>query len=524
MWRHLSKIQVTPSQAIDLSIFASRIGAVCDEMGAALQRASFSPNIRDRLDFSCAVFDAEGRLSAQAAHIPVHLGSMAYAMAGIVAGVEWAPGDMVVLNNPYKGGTHLPDVTLIAPVFVDHRLVAFAVNRAHHADIGSDSPGSMPLSTSLQEEGVVIDPAHLLRAGEIDRDFFDGLMMNMRNQRVARGDFQAQIGANRLGVERLQGLISQRGADDFLHWLAQYNDYARRLAAAALQQIPDGQYRFADCMDDDGQGAFDVPINVCITARGGHMHVDFNASAAQTAGNINCPVPVTAAAVFYAFRCLMPDNVPGCAGAFMDIDLAVPTGSLLNAQAPCAVAAGNVETSMRVVDTVLGALAQALPERIPAAAHGGMNNLAMGWHADDISWDYYETMGGGLGGSSRYAGLHGVQAHMTNTLNTPVEVLETVYPLRVRRYELRRGSGGAGRYPGGNGVCREIEFLGPARFTLLTERRRHPPWGLRGGEAGACGENRFNGKPLAGKCSITAHAKDVLGLCSPGGGGWGEPG
>lgn len=522
MWCQLSKIQVTPSQAIDLSLFASRISAVCDEMGAVLQRASFSPNIRDRLDFSCAVFDAEGRLSAQAAHIPVHLGSMAYAMAGIVAGIDWASGDMVVLNNPYKGGTHLPDVTLIAPVYTDEKLIAFAVNRAHHADIGSDSPGSMPLSTCLQEEGMIIDPSYLLRGGEINTKLFDELMARMRNQQVARGDFSAQIGANRLGVARLQTLINTRGADDFLHWLAAYNDYARRLAAAALEIIPDGEYAFSDRMDDDGQGTQDLPINVCITAHGGHMHVDFSGSALQCAGNINCPISVTAAGVFYAFRCLMPANVPGCAGAFMDIELAVPQGSFLNAHAPAAVAAGNVETSMRVVDAVLGALAQAVPDRIPAAAHGGMNNLAMGWHEPGAAWDYYETMGGGMGAGPRHAGLHGVQAHMTNTLNTPIEVLETVYPLRVRRYALRRGSGGAGRHAGGDGIQRAIEFLGPARYTLLTERRRHAPWGLHGAEAGVCGENHFNDEPVPGKCSATAQPGDVLTLSSPGGGGWGE--
>ncbi len=508
--------------AIALGLFASRISAVCDEMGALLQRASFSPNIRDRLDFSCAVFDAEGRLSAQAAHIPVHLGSMAYAMAGIVAEIEWAPGDMVVLNNPYKGGTHLPDVTLIAPVFADDRLVAFATNRAHHADIGADSPGSMPLSTRLEEEGIVIDPQYLLRAGEINQSLFDKLMAGMRNPHISRGDFSAQIGANRLGCERLGALIVAHGADDFLRRLAAYNDYARNLAASALVEIPDGEYAFTDVMDDDGQGNQDLPVACRITAKNGHMQVDFTGSAAQAAGNINCPVSVTAAVVYYAFRCLMPDAVPGCAGAFMDIELDVPKGSFLNAQAPGGVAAGNVETSMRVVDAVLGALAQAVPQQIPAAAYGGMNNLAMGWHEGKNTWDYYETMGGGLGGGPRYPGLHARQAHMTNTLNTPIEVLESVYPLRVKRYAVRANSGGGGKHPGGDGIEREIEFLGPARFTLLTERRRHPPWGLNGGKPGQTGENRLNGEQLSPKCSATVTAGDVLCVRSPGGGGWGD--
>lgn len=540
-----------PQNAIALSLFASRISAVCEEMGALLQRASFSPNIRDRLDFSCAVFDAQGRLSAQAAHIPVHLGSMAYAMAGIVADIAWAPGDMVVLNNPFKGGTHLPDVTLIAPVFAqvsadnsssespNKELVAFVTNRAHHADIGADSPGSMPLSTFLEEEGLIIDPAYLLRGGEINQPLFDELMTVMRNPHISRGDFSAQIGANRLGVERLGTLINTQGAQEFLHWLSAYNDYAREVAASALIEIPDGEYQFTDLMDDDGQGNQDLAIVCKITIRKGQVHVDFAGSAAQATGNINCPESVTAAAVYYAFRCLMPEALPGCAGAFEDIELAVPKGSFLNAAAPAAVAAGNVETSMRVVDVVLGALAQAVPQRICAAAHGGMNNLAMGWHGNtdertsdkevsdeglkhNTAWDYYETMGGGLGAGPLAPGLHARQAHMTNTLNTPIEVMESVYPLRVTRYSIRTGTGGQGTHPGGDGIAREIQFLGPARVTLLTERRRHAPWGLSGGGPGAVGENQLNGQILAAKCSVTVTVGDVLCLHSPGGGGWGK--
>lgn len=508
--------------AIGLSVFASRIEAVCGEMGAVLKRAAFSPNIRDRLDFSCAVFDADGRLSAQAAHIPVHLGSMAYAMAGIVSSLDWAPGDMAVLNDPFLGGTHLPDVTLIAPLFVDGELVAFATNRAHHADIGADSPGSMPLSTRLEEEGLVIPPRYLVRGGKIDAAAFDELMTPMRNPHIARGDFSAQIAANRVALARLDALIERCGAAAFLDDLAAYNDYARRLAASALRRIPDGAYRFRDVMDDDGQGAADLPIACRITAAQGHIHVDFTGTAAQVAGNVNCPISVTAAGVLYAFRCLMPDTVPGCAGAFHDIELTVPEGSLLNARRPAAVAAGNVETSMRVVDTVLGALAPALPDEIPAASHGGMNNLALGRHQGDAPWDYYETMGGGLGGGPSHAGADGVQAHMTNTRNTPIEVLEGHYPLRVTRYALRRGSGGPGLHPGGDGLEREIEFLAPARYTLLTERRRHAPWGLHGGADGQPGENRLNDHPLPPKCSGEVKAGDRLRIASPGGGGWGR--
>lgn len=507
--------------AVELSLFASRIEAVCEEMGAVLKRAAFSPNIRDRLDFSCAVFDAGGRLSAQAAHIPVHLGSMAYAMAGIVSSLEWAPGDMVVLNDPFMGGTHLPDVTLIAPLFVDGELVAFVANRAHHADIGAESPGSMPLSTRLEEEGLVIPPSYLVRGGEPDAALFEELMAPMRNPHVARGDFSAQIAANRIALARLDTLIGGQGAAAFLERLAGYNDYARRLAASALRRIPDGEYRFTDVLDDDGQGAFDLPVACRIIAAGGHMHVDFAGTAEQVAGNVNCPISVTAAGVLYAFRCLMPDAVPGCAGAFHDIELAVPEGSLLNARRPAAVAAGNVETSMRVVDAVLGALARALPDEIPAASHGGMNNLALGWHEGERPWDYYETMGGGLGGGPARAGASAVQAHMTNTRNTPIEVLEGHFPLRVTRYAIRRGSGGAGRHPGGDGIEREIEFLGPARYTLLTERRRHAPWGLRGGGDGVPGENCLDGEKLPAKCHGRADAGDRLRIASAGGGGWG---
>lgn len=507
---------------IELSVFASRIEAVCGEMGAVLKRAAFSPNIRDRLDFSCAVFDASGRLSAQAAHIPVHLGSMAYAMADIVSSLDWAPGDMAVFNDPYLGGTHLPDVTLVAPLFVDGELIAFAANRAHHADIGADSPGSMPLSTRLEEEGLIIPPSYLVRGGEVDDALFDELMAPMRNPRIARGDFSAQIAANRVALSRLDALIEREGAVAFLDRLAAYNEYARRLAVSALKRIPDGEYRFADVMDGDGQGADDLPIVCRIRARSGKIEVDFTGSAEQVAGNVNCPISVTAAGVLYAFRCLMPDDVPGCAGAFHDIELSVPEGSLLNARRPAAVAAGNVETSMRVVDAVLGALAQALPDEIPAASHGGMNNLALGRHGGDAPWDYYETMGGGLGGGPKHAGASAVQAHMTNTRNTPIEVLESHYPMRVTRYALRRGSGGAGLHPGGDGIEREIEFLEPAQYTLLTERRRHAPWGLNGGEDGKTGENRLNGGALPSKCSGEVAVGDRLWLASPGGGGWGS--
>ena len=505
---------------IELNIFASRLEAVCDEMGASLRNAAFSPNIRDRLDFSCAVFDAQGGLCAQAAHIPVHLGSMAYAMAGIVAGIEWAAGDMVVLNDPFLGGTHLPDVTLIAPLFHGGDLTAFLVNRAHHADIGSSSPGSMPVSSHLNEEGQVIPPGYLLRRGALDKGFLGRLSDANRNPRESAGDFSAQISANRIGLERLGRMVDQWGREAFLRGLDALNDYAEKLARDALARIPDGEYRYTDLMDDDGQGNVDIPIRVCIEVRAAEVVVDFSGSAGQVAGNINCPLSVAAAAVFYVFRCLMPPQTPACAGAFRPIRLQAPAGSLLNACSPAAVAAGNVETSTRVVDAVLGALAQVLPSEIPAASHGSMNNLAMG-SGGDKPWDYYETIGGGMGAGAGRDGLHGVQTHMTNTLNTPIEVIENRFPLRVTRYGLRGGSGGKGRHRGGDGLVREFEFLAPAQVSLLTERRSHQPWGMAGGEPGASGRNLLDGEAVPGKVSLSIEQGQRLTIETPGGGGYG---
>ncbi len=507
--------------AIELSVFASRIEAVCEEMGAVLRRAAFSPNIRDRLDFSCAVFDTVGELCAQAAHIPVHLGSMAFAMRDIVGGTTWTEGDMVVVNDPYLGGTHLPDVTVIAPLFIDGRLLGFVANRAHHANIGGRSPGSMPVSSHLEEEGIVLPPTPLVRGGRLDEALMARIVAATGNPLEVRGDFAAQVSANRSGLVRLRELVDGLGADGYRAALGELNDYAERLARSALDAIPPGEYRFTDYLDDDGQGNYDLPIRADVQVTADGIHVDFSGSAAQTAGNVNCPLSVAAAGVYYVFRCLMPSQLPACAGAFRAISVTAPKGSLLNAERPAAVAAGNVETSSRVVDAVCGALAEAIPDRIPAASHGSMNNLAMGGRGAR-HWDYYETMGGGMGAGAHGGGLSAVQTHMTNTLNTPIEVLEMGYPLRISRYAIRRGSGGAGRRHGGDGLVREFEFLAPAEVTLLTERRRHAPWGLAGGSAGDCGENRLNGEPLPGKRSISVGAGDRLTIMTPGGGGWGS--
>lgn len=516
-------------QAIELNIFASRIAALCDEMGAVLRRVALSPNIKDRLDFSCAIFSAAGELCAQAAHIPVHLGSMAYAMRDIVSRERWAPGDMLIVNDPYLGGTHLPDVTVIAPVFAragdESVLIGFVANRAHHADIGAVTPGSMPVSRDLGEEGLVIAPTFIARAGVVDESILSTFCAATRNPALSHADFTAQISANRRGAEGLAALVGEIGIAAWRERLAELDDYAERLARSALAEIPDGVWRCSDVMDDDGVGTRDIPIVVAVHVSGSDIRLDFAGTASQVAGNINCPFSVTAAAVYYAFRCLMPAGTPACAGAFRALRMEVAPGSLLNARRPAAVAAGNVETSTRVVDVILGALAQALPSRIPAASHGSMNNIAIGSSAGapGVAWDYYETVGGGMGGGPAGGGLSAVQTHMTNTRNTPIESLELHYPLRIRRYEVRRGSGGAGRVRGGDGLVREYELLAPATVTLITERRRHAPWGLQGGAAGRSGENRHNGALLPSKITMEAAAGDRVLVATPGGGGWGIP-
>ena len=501
--------------SIELSLFQHRLKAICDEMGAVLRGSAFSPNIKDRLDFSCAVFDADGALCAQAAHIPVHLGSMAYAMAGIVARVDWRPGDMIILNDPYLGGTHLPDVTLIAPVFAAGEPAAFVANRAHHADIGAATPGSMPIARSLDEEGLVIPPTVICRDGRLLRETLDGLLAGLNNPACGHADLSAQISANERGRRQLGRHIEQLGPARFRAALDEVNDYAERLARAGLSRLPQGIFGGEDWMDDDGLGREDIAIRLTLHI-GDQVHVDFDGTDPQVEGNINCPLPVTAAAVYYCFYCLMPAETPACAGSFRPLSLSVPPGCLLNARAPAAVAAGNVETSSRIVDAVLKALSVAIPGDIPAASHGSMNNIAMG----ETGWDYYETLGGGMGGGPAHPGLSAVQTHMTNTRNTPIEVVEMHYPLRIRRYAVRRGSGGGGRHPGGEGLQREYEFTRPASVTLLTERRRRAPWGLAGGASGKPGRNLLNGAPLPGKCRIDARAGDRLLIETAGGGGW----
>ncbi len=507
---------------VQLSIFSSKISAVCDEMGAVLRRSAFSPNIRDRLDYSCAVFSRSGELCAQAAHIPVHLGSMAYAMVDLVNQFDWTEGDTLVVNDPYLGGTHLPDVTLITPVFFEATLVGFVANRAHHADIGSESPGSMPISSTLEEEGIVIAPQFLAREGQILDDVWANIASKLGSASDTQGDFLAQLGANQKGAFRLASLVENMGLDAFRSGLQELNEYADQLARSFYAGIPDGTYQVEDFMDDDGQGEEAIAIKLRMTVRGSDIELDFSGTHTQVKGNINCPLSVAAAAAYYVFRCLLPDYTPACAGVFAPITIQAPPGSLVNAERPHAVAAGNVETSSRLVDLVMAALRQALPGRMAADSQGTMNNIAMGASGDE-AWSYYETLGGGMGAHTKGPGLSAVQSHMTNTLNTPIEVLESHYPLRIRKYALREGSGGEGLHRGGMGLIREYEFLKPASVTLLTERRNFAPKGEEGGGDGARGMNLLNGQPLPAKIQLKVSSGDRIQVETPGGGGYKRP-
>jgi len=504
---------------IELRVFESRAAAICETMGAVLRRSAFSPNIRDRLDFSCALFSADGRLLSQATHIPVHLGSMAWAMRDLVDAHDWQPGSRLMLNDPYAGGTHLPDVTVIAPVFVSDDCVGFVANRAHHADIGSATPGSMPLSCSLDEEGVLISPQWLYRDGELDSEALNEICGEMRNPELSAGDFQAQVAASAFGEKAFGALVEELGREQLQNFAQALNDYAGRLASASISDLPEGRWQAEDCMDCDGAGGAGPTIRVSLKVESGRIEVDFDGTDDQVAGNLNCPMSVTAAAVYYALRCLLPEETPTCAGALDCMHLSAPEGCLVNARSPAATAAGNVETSQRIVDVVFRALAEALPDRIPAASQGTMNNLGLGGER----WSYYETMAGGCGATADTAGRHAAHSHMTNTLNTPAEVLEMHFPLRIVRYQLRRGSGGDGTYGGGDGLVREFEFLEPAQATLITERRVNAPWGLNGGESGRKGRNLLDGEELPSKISVEVKAGQVLTVETPGGGGYGRP-
>ncbi len=492
---------------IALQVLVGGLRAACEEMGAALIRSAYSANIKERHDCSTALFDAAGELVMQAEHIPVHLGSMPDAVAAVL-GEEQRPGVAWILNDPYRGGTHLPDVTLISPVFVDGELLGFAASRAHHADIGGPTPGGMPaFSTTLEEEGVVIPPT---RAGDAELRRLAALMRSPR-QRLA--DLRAQQAANRIGETRLAELAARHGAAELRAGMEEILAYAERRTRAALASLPDGAYAAEDVLEDDRDGRRrDAALRVVATIDGERLRLDFGGTDAQVGGNLNCPLSVTKSAAFFAVRVLTDPDTPPSAGAHRPIEVVAPAGCLLNARLPAAVAAGNVETSSRVADLVIAALGGARP--VPAQGQGTMNNLTLA--NDDFT--YYETLGGGQGACPDADGPSAIHVAMSNTLNTPVEALEAEFPLRVRELSVRRGSGGEGRRRGGDGIAREIEALAAMRFTLIGERRRHPPRG-RGGGDGKTGLNLLNGVPLEGKAEGDLRPGDRLRIETPGGGG-----
>jgi len=525
--------QLNAVNPVSLEIFRSALTAIAEEMGTVLMRSSYSPNIKERRDFSCALFDADGRLIAQAAHIPVHLGSMPDSVAAaLVAFDTFAPGDVIALNDPFLGGTHLPDITLIAPIFVDPdgepRLVGFAANRAHHADVGGMSPGSMPLATEIYQEGIIIPPVKLWEAGLPNRALLTLFYRNVRTPNERRGDLTAQVAANRTAARRMQELVNRWGIAQLEAHFDALIAYAQRITQATIEAIPDGSYQFTDSLDDDGMSETPVHIAVTVTVRGSQVTVDFTGSCPQVAGNINTVASVARSATYYVLRCLMPDDAPMNHGTFAPVTVIAPSGTVVNARPPAGVAQGNVETSQRITDVLFGAFAQALPDVVPAASQGTMNNITAGGvdPRTQQHFAYYETMGGGMGARPHLDGLSGVHTHMSNTLNTPIEAFEYAYPMRITRYQLRDNSGGNGAARGGDGLLREITFEVPTEVTLLTERRRQAPYGLQGGEPGKCGENRLyhagQEKLLPGKVHFTAAPGDRLTIASPGGGGWGK--
>lgn len=512
---------------IRLEIFKHLFASIAEEMGAALQRASFSPNIKERRDFSCAVFDAQGEMIAQAAHIPVHLGAMPLSVQAAIRRLSFEEGDMVILNDPYQGGTHLPDITLIAPVFAEGQLAGFVANRAHHADIGGMAPGSMPIARELVQEGLILPPVKLLTRGELQPAVWEIILRNTRSPEERAGDLRAQMAANQRGTARFGELFAANGLAEVQHYAAALLDYTERLTRALIAGLPDGRFEFEDALDDDGIVDEPLPIRVSIQIEGDQATVDFTGTAPQAQGSVNAVYAITLSAVYYVFRCLVDSEIPNNTGSLRAIRVLAPEGSLVNASPPAPVAGGNVETSQRIVDVLLGALAQALPAHIPAASQGTMNNtLIGGWDAArGRAFTYYETIAGGMGARPAADGPSALHSHMTNTLNTPAEAMEYAYPIQVLRYELREGTGGAGRLRGGDGLRRDLLLQAPATASLLSERRQSRPYGLAGGGPGAPGENVLirdgSEQPLPAKGEVALRAGDVLSIRTPGGGGWG---
>jgi len=512
---------------IKLEIFKHMFAAIPEEMGAVLQKSSYSPNIKERRDFSCALFDAQGNMIAQAAHIPVHLGAMPLSVQQAIQTLPLDAGDVMIINDPYRGGTHLPDITLVSPVYVDGTLFGFAANRAHHADVGGMTPGSMPIARELYQEGLILPPVKLVEAGQINRGVWEIILANVRTPGERAGDLQAQLAANQRGVQRLLDLVSRYGTEELHTYSAHLLAYTERMTRALIKELPDGQYSFRDQLDNDGIGEQPVPIQVTITIAGDQADIDFSGSAPQQLGSVNAVFAITLSAVYYVFRCLLSLDVPNNSGCLVPIRVIAPEGSVVNAVHPAPVAGGNVETSQRIVDVLLGAMAQAAPDKIPAASQGTMNNtLIGGWDTQrKRPFTYYETIGGGMGALPGQPGVSAIHSHMTNTLNTPVEALEFAYPFRVLQYTIRQGSGGAGQHPGGDGIIRDLLMLSPAQASLLTERREFKPYGLNDGDAGSCGENVLirDGEVtnLPSKGSFDLNEGDILSSRTPGGGGYG---
>ncbi len=536
---------------IELEIFKSMFHSIAEEMGAALRRTAFSPNIKERRDYSCAVFDADTNVIAMGDHMPVHLGSMPRSVKAAVERLEFAPGDVAMLNDPFCGGTHLPDITLVAPVFISgagSRSPAsrhsryegrrgpdfYVAARAHHADVGGAYAGSMGLCREIYQEGVRIPPVMLMRGGRIDPGVMDLLLSNVRTPREREGDLGAQIAACHTGAARLRELCRRYGRERVHAAAGHLLEYSEQMMRAFLAHLPAGNYQAEDFLDDDGINRHPVRIAVQLRVTHSNRHnrplvtVDFTGTDAQVEGSVNAVEAITWSACFYVFRCLLAEDVPATAGLMRPIRVIAPPGTVVNARPPAAVAGGNVETSQRIVDVLLRALAQAIPSRIPAAASGTMNNLTIGGMDPRTRepFAYYETVAGGMGARPTKDGVSGVHTHMTNSLNTPAEALEYAYPFRVTRYSLRRGSGGRGRFRGGDGIVRELELLADAQVTILSDRRSRGPYGLAGGQEGAPGKTvvlRNDGgiEELGAKASVRLAKGERVRVESPGGGGWG---
>jgi N-methylhydantoinase B/oxoprolinase/acetone carboxylase alpha subunit len=524
----MSRPRINP---IEFEVFKNLFVSVAEEMGVTLCRTGFSPNIKERLDYSCAVYDAGGSTIAQGDHMPVHLGAMPLSVRAAIDHCPLDPGDIVVLNDPYHGGTHLPDITLVSPVFLDRRRrpAFYVANRAHHSDVGGMTPGSMPLAREVFQEGLIIPPVKLARRGEIVPDVIAMILANVRTPDEREGDITAQIAANRVGESRLREIVAKYGCARVALYSSALQDHSERVLRATIASIPDGEYLFEDRLDDDGFGRTSIAIRARLRVAGDAAEVDFTGSDPQTSGGVNANYAIALSAVLYGFRCLVSEDVLYNAGIARPVTVIAPEGSIVNARRPAAVAAGNVETSQRITDVILGALAQALPDRMPAASQGTMNNVTLGGRDPRTGqgYAYYETIGGGMGARPGLDGLSGVHTHMSNTRNTPVEAIEHYLPVRIHRYGLRAGSGGAGTYRGGDGIVREYEMLSETAVTVLSERRLHAPYGACGGRPGAPGRNVVvrNGREevIGGKISLTLQPGDRLRVESPGGGGYGPP-